>query len=91
MHAGTASRPRCRRVPALQPKDAAPDHGRADVWMRGEVRRVTATQPPCPRASKHTKHPAGYLQKYSWARRKVRTHRQVRCEGCGLFVIWVRK
>ena len=45
----------------------------------------------CPNAAKHTPAPEGYLAWYAWAERKAKTHRQVRCAGCGLFALWVRK
>lgn len=42
--------------------------------------------------SHHTPNqPEGYLQWHSWAARMSKTHRQIRCEGCGLFQIWVPK
>lgn len=43
----------------------------------------------CPNAAKHTKDPEGYLQWHEWAEKKSKTHRQIRCEGCGLYAIWV--
>jgi hypothetical protein len=27
----------------------------------------------------------------AWAKRMARTHRQIRCSGCGLWTIWVQK
>jgi len=43
---------------------------------------------PC---AAHTPQPTGYLEWHEWADKKAKTHRQVRCPGCGLFQIWVRK
>ncbi len=45
----------------------------------------------CPDRIHHTEAPRGYLQWHSWARRMGRTHRQVKCTGCGLYAIWVPK
>lgn len=50
----------------------------------------------CPLRAKHTKHPkwlqpSDYLGWHSWAEEKSKTHRQKRCGGCGLWVIWVPK
>lgn len=41
------------------------------------------TAAPLPRAI--------YLQWHEWADVKSKTHRQVACPMCGLFVIWKRK
>lgn len=43
----------------------------------------------CPQRDKHTHCPKGYLPWHEWAEKKNKTHRQVRCPGCDLFVIWV--
>lgn len=39
----------------------------------------------------HTPAPTGYAAWHAWAGRMSRTHRQVRCPGCGLFNVWVPK
>jgi hypothetical protein len=39
----------------------------------------------------HTPCPEGYLEWHSWAKRMAKTHRQVRCPGCGLWKVWVLK
>lgn len=43
----------------------------------------------CPNFIDHAAEPSGYLQWHAWARKMQRTHRQVRCSGCGLFKIWI--
>lgn len=43
----------------------------------------------CPDAAKHTRCPRGYVGWHEWAETKQRTHHQIRCPTCGLFVIWV--
>ncbi len=45
----------------------------------------------CPNREAHTQSPKGYLQWHGWAVAKVKTHKQVRCEGCNHFSIWVPK
>ena len=45
----------------------------------------------CPNAASHTDQPVGYIAWHTWAERKMRTHVQQRCEGCGLLAIWVPK
>ena len=48
----------------------------------------------CPYAQQHTPCPVGpydQLRWYSWAEHMSKTHRQIRCSGCGLFVIWIPK
>ena len=46
---------------------------------------------PCLQAIYHEPEPQGYMQWHEWARKKSKTHRQVQCDGCGLFKIWVPK
>lgn len=43
----------------------------------------------CPLIKQHSKEPEGYLQWHDWAAKKIKTHRQIRCMGCKLLVIWV--
>ncbi len=47
--------------------------------------------PDCPNQQEHTPCPHDYPGWHAWAERKAKTHEQVRCLGCGLFAIWVRK
>lgn len=46
------------------------------------------TQQDCPRKELHTPCPEGYLQWHAWADKMSKTHKQVRCPGCGLWAIW---
>lgn len=43
----------------------------------------------CPARAQHTRCPEGYIQWHSWADKKIKTHRQIRCRVCGLFAIWI--
>jgi hypothetical protein len=45
----------------------------------------------CPNAEDHTQSPEGYIQWHAWAKDMAKTHRQRRCSGCGLYVIWEPK
>lgn len=45
----------------------------------------------CPNANEHTPSPEGYIQWHAWAGKMNRTHRQIRCSGCGLYKIWVKR
>ena len=45
----------------------------------------------CPNEANHTPAPTGYLPYAAWADRMHRTHKQQKCPGCGLYVIWVPK
>ena len=47
--------------------------------------------PECPNSAEHTLAPGGYLQWHDWAETMQKTHRTVKCSGCGLFRIWVPK
>lgn len=45
----------------------------------------------CPNEDAHTLSPSGYNAWHEWAARKSKTHRQVRCGGCGRLAIWCPK
>lgn len=46
----------------------------------------------CPLREDHVQgEPDGYLAWHEWAAEKSKTHIQRKCQGCGLFVIWVPK
>jgi hypothetical protein len=42
----------------------------------------------CRSEERHTPAPAGYVEWFEWVAEMATTHRQERCPGCGLFVIW---
>lgn len=48
-------------------------------------------RPACENAAEHMASPVLELHKYEWAERMMRTHDQLRCDGCGLYVIWRRR
>lgn len=35
--------------------------------------------------------PEGYLAWHRWAEEKNKTHRPIRCKGCGLFIKWIAR
>lgn len=37
----------------------------------------------------HTPQPTGYREWHSWAKKKIKTHKQVKCPYCGLWSIWI--
>lgn len=45
----------------------------------------------CPNQAEHTDLPEGYLFRHEWANKKVQTHDQCQCPGCGLWAIWLPK
>lgn len=45
----------------------------------------------CPSFHDHTPQPEGYIEWHDWAKRMMRTHKQTKCTGCGLYMIWVPK
>lgn len=45
----------------------------------------------CPNIENHTACPEGYIQWHAWAEKMAKTHRQRKCEDCGLFDIWEPK
>lgn len=49
------------------------------------------TRATCPDRRKHTPCPAGYVEWHDWAERKEKTHKQVACPTCGLYVIWKKR
>lgn len=44
----------------------------------------------CENWENHTPCPDGYVQWHEWADAKSKTHMQIKCEGCGLYKIWVK-
>lgn len=51
----------------------------------GEQREV------CPNIEDHTSCPSGFLDWHKWATKLKKTHRQRKCQGCGLYLIWEPK
>lgn len=45
----------------------------------------------CPNKAQHTPQPDGYLEWHDWAEGMAKTHRQIQCDGCKLWAIWVLK
>lgn len=46
----------------------------------------------CPYERDHaTDEPEGYLAWHAWAEKMSRTHKVLRCGGCGLFKVWVAR
>lgn len=45
----------------------------------------------CPLRDAHTPSPSHYSDWHDWAERMKQTHEQVRCAGCGLWLVWVPK
>jgi len=43
---------------------------------------------PCPNVIDHTPCPSGYIQWHEWAAKISKTHRNLKCAGCGLYKIW---
>ena len=43
------------------------------------------------RMCKHTKCPTGYIEWHHWAEKKSKTHKQIKCGGCGLYAVWVNR
>ena len=50
-----------------------------------------SSRPYCGNAENHTPQPDGYLAWHAWAAKKIKTHKQIQCPGCGLLMIWVPK
>ena len=56
-----------------------------------EARVFEGVVGPCPNQAAHTPAPVGWPDWHAWASRMSKTHRQLRCPGCGLWMIWVEK
>lgn len=53
---------------------------------------MTERPRPCPNGGPdHTPAPSGYTDFFEWCDKMAKTHRQRRCEHCGLFGIWELK
>lgn len=53
--------------------------------------RLVADISNCPNNANHEPSPSGYVDCIDWAKHMGKTHRQTRCEGCGLYAIWEPK
>lgn len=51
---------------------------------------IDVFEPDCDKWKNHTPAPTGYLQWHAWAEEKSKKHMQIKCEGCGLYKIWVK-
>lgn len=58
------------------------------IWLFRETQRKS---PKCPVEALHTTCPKDYLEWHKWAARMGKTHKQVKCKGCGLYAIWTPK
>jgi len=45
----------------------------------------------CPDKEKHTECPKAYLSWHEWAKTMGRTHKQIKCDSCNLYTIWIKK
>lgn len=45
----------------------------------------------CDNWENHSQAPTGVLQWHAWAAEKSKTHKQIKCKGCGLYQIWIPK
>ena len=45
----------------------------------------------CSSVEKHTPCPEGFIDWHDWAKKMGKTHVQVKCDGCGLYTIWVER
>ena len=52
---------------------------------------LVTVNPQCPDAAHHTPAPMGYIARQEWAKRMSKTHQQITCQSCGLYVIWLPK
>lgn len=52
---------------------------------------MTDQRERCPNKDNHTPRPEGYMAWMSWADRMSKTHKQIKCAGCGRYTIWVPK
>lgn len=45
----------------------------------------------CPNKDNHTDAPSNYVDWVQWAWQMEKTHEQIKCPSCDLYVIWVPK
>jgi hypothetical protein len=66
-------------------------HYRVFLDVTDPTRDLRIPNPECPNAAAHTPCPVGYNDWDEWARIKSKTHRQITCQHCGRYVIWLPK
>ena len=55
----------------------------------GNGRNLIMAARLCPNSENHTLCPEDYIQWHEWAKSMDKTHKQIKCKGCGLYTIWV--
>ena len=63
----------------------------ADAHVIARILHFRDNPKLCPIYEYHTDGPEGYMEWFRWADQMQQTHKQVRCPGCGLYAIWVRR
>jgi len=57
-------------------------------YKQDEPKRKTDTKDCSPN---HTPCPSDYFSWQEWAKKKFATHRQIKCDVCGLYAVWIPK
>ena len=52
---------------------------------------IQAAKARCPDIKNHTPAPTGYIARSDWADAMMKAHYAVKCDGCGLYKIWLSK
>lgn len=72
-------------------KVVGPGRAKKIICLLDEDDKLVIPYADCPNAVQHTPHPVGYVAHSDWADQMLKTHRQKRCDGCGILNIWEPK
>lgn len=59
--------------------------------MKTKNKSAKRTNLECIKGAEHTPTPQGYIEMHAWADKKLKTHINTQCPGCGLWAVWVKK
>ena len=59
------------------------------IFICGDTGVFEKRGPECPNYENHEPMPTGYVEFDEWAKVKNRTHKNIKCPGCGFYRLWI--
>lgn len=64
---------------------------RSAIYVCGDTGIFKKTGQDCPNYEQHEPMPTAYVEFDGWGAKMNKTHKNVKCSGCGLYKIWVER